>query len=329
MVNKQAVRVVSSYSLGYSRSLSVNWFGSVNNEDVVSLESNISTTSNMQSRVIFAGIHLDVTTMSPFVALAFEGSYDCQLDAIKNGIHILANNWNDTIYYYKVAIPISGVYFISLSYQVEGCNNTAFSGICMIAFGMFLKGVEKHFIQIWKAIAGEKFSEKSTIISTSYMYHFKTHDEILLHFYSTNLPNLFSYHFVLYEPLHQMKAAWALNEVSEKYGKMLFPEVNINEGNLWDVVNYQIKIPVNGLYFITLHSRIDGAVENLLKVVCNSKQSIITIRVKANNKFKPNHFITTISQTALAELKQGDTLHVEAWKTVLSVFFSGFLLYLS
>ena len=330
MIRNHVIQPISSSSLGYSKSLSANWFGLVNKEDTIFLQSDISIMSNLQSEVLFLGIHLDGTTMSPFVALVVEGSTDCHSTKLVNYNTIIRSNWNDTIHYYKITIPVSGIYFISIYFQAEGCNNTTLSEICVIAFGMIIKkaGEWRRCLQIWKAITGDKFDEESTIISTSYMYRFNVQDEIILQFHCLNLLNSFTYHFVLYEPLHQMKVAWALNDESKNYGKLQFPEVNINEGNLWDVFNYQLKIPVNGLYFIALHTKIDGSVENFLKVVCNSKQSIITIRVKANNEIKPNYFITTISQSALANLKQGDTLHVEAWKSALAILFSGFLLYL-
>ena len=331
MINNESVKIISSSLLKDSISLSVSWFSSVVEGDVIFLKSN-HFSKMTQAKVQFLGIHFDDTTMSPFVALA-EDISSLQTNLYENLTQsassvTLISNWNTTRGK-KLTIPFNGIYFFHTSFYAEKSlcvrllpllNLT----ICTVALIPKVKsgGNERELYRLYKVDTGVNSAEKNVLglLSNTVMYRFSAGDEIYFPLSSGTL----SYQIVLYEPLHKNKIAFALyDKATDMPGHIHFSAVRVNEGKVWDSTNSLAKIPVNGLYFLSLSVLLNSVEDYNVTVLLNNKQSIIEIERVASQKH-----LQVLSQAKLAKLQLADFLYVSTKTKCLETHFSGFLLYL-
>ena len=339
MINKRSMKIISSSFLGYSNSLSVSWFSSVTKSDAIFLKSTFFSNIT-QAKVQFLGIHLDGTTMSPFVALAGETSFWYYKAAgpkekfrRTSPSVILISRWNFTNH--KVTIPLNGIYFVHTAAHAESCTFVFSPQInqtmCVVAFNLLVRSAGKQLdlLRLGKAYIGENSAEKNSVLSCSAMYRFSAGDEVIINLLSGEEQSTVAYHFVLYEPLHKNKIAFALYEKETNLpGKIRFSKVHVNEGEVWDSANYQVKIFVNGLYFVTLNAELNFTENYSVAVIRNNWQPIIEIDRIASEMPMPELLFQALSQAKLAELQLGDSLHVKTKTKCDETFFTGFLLYL-
>ena len=337
IVKKQIVKKISSSLLGYSNSLSVSWFGSVAEGDVIFLKSKFFSKMT-HANVKFLGIHLDDNTMSPFVALALEESY---LHMDPKGNHqrsppsvILISNWNSTNQ--KCMIPYNGIYFVHASVHAESCiyvlSPVLSKQVCIVSLNLRVNssGKDLELNSLYKVYIGENSTERSSVLSSTIMYRFSAGDELIFSLFSGEEQSTLSYQIVLYEPLHRNKLAFSLYEKETNLsGKIRFSTVYVNDGLVWDNANSQVKIPVNGLYFVTLSAELNCTEDYSVTVLRNNKQPIIEIDKVASDLPMPDLLFQVLSQAMLVVLQFEDTLHVKTRTKCDEALFSGCLLYLS
>ncbi len=334
VINNKIVKLIYSSLLGDSPSLSISWFSSVVEGDVIFLESN-HFSKMTQVKVQFLGIHLDDTTMSPFVALASDISYlkaDPYETLTQSTSSVtLISNWNITRSK-KLMIPFNGIYFFHTSFYAEKSLcfgllpllNLTICTVVLIA-KVNRSGNEQEIYKLHKVAyhigVNSTVKNVSGLLSNTIMYRFSVGDEIYFSWSSGTL----SYQIVLYEPLHKNKIAFALyEEKTDIPGLIHFSAVRVNEGNVWDSTNSLVKIPVNGLYFLALSVLLDCAEDYNVTVLLNNRQPIINI----DSIVSKIRIAQVLSQAKLAKLQLKDFLRVSTKTKCLNTHFSGFLLYL-
>ena len=339
-INGVTTHFVSSLFSGCNWSLSAGRFGSIKKGDAICLKPNFTISSKLKVKLMFLAIHLDDTTMAPYTALAVNMRvcyYDYYNITIDSADMVIENEWNDTLDYSKVLIPLSGIYFVAITFQADSysCNylNKAWQQrMCEVSISVFLRSAEQPYEihTARKYFLEGNFAAKVSYLSSSFMYQFEVGNELSFSFKSAGCQNFFAYNFVLYEPLHKTKVAWTLKEPTSKAsGKICFSKASVNVGNAWDIHSCYINISISGLYFVALKSLVTSTVANNLTVFRNKKQSIIEVVTLEGNISSSPLFFDSHSQASLASFQPNDILHVETFLVVWETTFTGFLLYLS